>query len=220
MSTSTSATAGQSAVSLKRIERSVALIEIEGTASLIVHQWSEKARRMMLEAQQGKKSPKVAKDPKQDFLDSMYRFAGTDRSVIDPLSSHGIPTMALKAATVKGGSRAFGKSVKMTELRQSLIFLPDGLGDDGLQLTRLDITGEPEMREDMVRVGMGTADIRFRAEYRTWKAMLRVEFLPNIIDLDSIVALVDAGGMNGVGEWRPEKNGAFGTYRVVGEDLA
>lgn len=208
------------AISLKRIDRSVALVEIEGTAPLLVHQWSEKAKRMMLDAQQGRKNPKTAKDPKQDFLDSMYRFEGTDRSVTSPLSSHGVPTMAFKAATVKGGGRAFGKAVKMTELRQSLIFVPDGLGDDGLQLTRLAVDDEPTLREDMVRVGMGTADLRYRAEYRKWNTTLRVEFMPGLIDLNSIVALIDAGGSNGVGEWRPEKNGAFGTYRVVGEDLA
>jgi hypothetical protein len=208
------------AISLKRIARSTALVEIEGTAPLVVHQWSEKAKKMMLDAQQGRKTPKTAKDPKQDYLDSMYRFEGTDRSVTSPLTSHGVPTMSLKSATVKGGGRAFGKSVKMTELRQSLIFVPDGLGDDGLQLTRLVIEDEPLMREDMVRVGMGTADIRYRAEYRKWRAMLRVEFMPNLIDLDSIVALIDAGGSNGVCEWRPERNGSFGTYEVVGEDIA
>jgi hypothetical protein len=175
---------------LQRIKREIAVVDIEGTAPLIVHQWSEKARRMMLDAQMGRKTPKTPKDPEQDFLDSMYRFNGTDRNLLQPLATHGIPTMGLKAATVKGGGRAFGKSVKMTELRQALIFLRDGLGDDGIQLTRLIIPEEPQMREDMVRVGMGTAD------------------------------LIDAGGANGVGEWRPEKNGSSGTYRVVGEALA
>lgn len=203
-------------INLTRIKREVALITVAGTAPLIVHQWSEKAKRMMLDAQQGKKNPKVAKDPKQDWLDSMYRFDGADRSVTTPLNSHGEPVMAFKAATVKGGARAFGKSVKMTELRQSLVFLPDGMGDDGLQLTRLMIDSEPSMREDMVRVGMGTADIRYRAEYRDWSALLRIEYVPSVIDLSSVVALVDAGGTNGVGEWRPEKSGSFGTYEVVG----
>jgi hypothetical protein len=123
--------------------------------------------------------------------------------------------MAFKAATVKGGARAFGKSVRMTELRQSLIFLPDGYGPDGLQLTSIE-GPEPVMREDLVRVGMGTADIRYRAEYREWKARLLVQYMPNVIDLGSIIALIDAGGANGVGEWRPEKNGAFGTFEVAG----
>jgi hypothetical protein len=126
--------------------------------------------------------------------------------------------MAFKSATVKGGARAFGKSVKMTELRQSLLFLPDGFGEDGLQLTRLVVADEPRVREDLVRVGMGTADLRYRAEYRQWGAVLRVEFMPNVIDLDSVVALIDAGGANGVGEWRPERSGSFGTYRVAGAE--
>lgn len=193
------------AISLQRIRREVAEIEIRGTAPLIVHRWSEKARQMMLDSQQGRKTPKQAKDPNADYETSMYRFED---------GGHGFPVMAFKSATVKGGGRLFGKSVKMTELRQMLTFLADGIGTDGTQLAR--IIGEPAMREDMVRVGMGTADIRYRAEYREWSALLRVEFVPSVIDLDSVVALVDAGGTNGVGEWRPEKSGSYGTYEVVG----
>jgi hypothetical protein len=192
-------------VSLKRIQREVAQIQIKGTAPLIVNRWSEKARTMMLDAQQGRKNPKQPKDPQADYETSMYRFED---------GGHGFPVMAFKSATVKGGGRVFGKAVKMTELRQVFTFLADGIGTDGTQLAR--ILGEPTMREDMVRVGMGTADIRYRAEYRDWSAILRIEYVPNVIDLDSVVALVDAGGTNGVGEWRPEKSGSYGTYEVIG----
>jgi hypothetical protein len=128
--------------------------------------------------------------------------------------AHGFPVMAFKSATVKGGGRVFGKAVKMTELRQVFTFIADGLGVDGTQLAR--ISGEPQMREDMVRIGMGTADIRYRAEYRDWSALLRVEYVPSVIDIESVVALVDAGGTNGVGEWRPEKSGSYGAYEVIG----
>lgn len=205
----------ESAITLQPIKRETALITIEGTAPLIVHQWSEKARRQMLDGMQGRKTPKQAKNPHQDFLDSMYRFDGTDRDKLTPLDSHGFPTMGLKSATVKGGARAFGKSVKMTELRQSLLFLPDGLGADGLQLSRLIIDEEPVMREDLTRVGISQADLRYRAEYRNWRIELSVEYMPNVIDVGSIVALIDAGGANGLGEWRPERNGSFGTFRVA-----
>lgn len=194
-----------STITLQRIRREIAEIEIRGTAPLIVHRWSEKARQMMLDAQQGRKTPKEAKDPQADYESSMYRFED---------GGHGFPIMAFKSATVKGGGRLFGKSVKMTELRQMLTFQADGFGTDGTQLAR--IAGEPQMREDMVRVGMGTADIRYRAEYPEWSAVLRVEYVPSVIDLESVVALVDAGGTNGVGEWRPEKSGSNGTYEVFG----
>lgn len=191
-------------IELKKVKRETAEVEIVGTQPLIVHAWSHKAKEMMLAAQQGKKSAKQPKDPKSDFEVSRYRFED---------GGDGFPVMAFKSATVKGGGRAFGKSVKMTELRQGLTFLADGMGTDGLQLTRLTCS-EPVMREDMVRIGMGTADIRYRAMFETWGALLRISFMPHLIDLDSVVALVDAGGGNGVGEWRPEKSGSFGTYEV------
>lgn len=191
-------------IELKRVVRETAEIEIRGTEPLIVHAWGHKAKEMMLAAQQGKKNAKTPKDPSADFESSRYRFED---------GGDGFPVMAFKSATVKGGGRAFGKSVKMTELRQVLTFLADGMGTDGMQLSRL-VCSDPVMREDMVRVGMGTADIRYRAMFEEWSVLLRIQFMPHLIDLDSVVALVDAGGANGVGEWRPEKSGSFGTYEV------
>lgn len=194
-------------VTLQRIKRETAHIEVVGTAPLIVHNWSEKARKEMLDKQMGKKVVKQRKDPQSDYESSMYRFED---------GRHGFPIMGFKAATVKGGGRIFGKAVKMTELRQNFTFIADGIDAAGMQLVTIK-SDEPVMREDMVRVGMGTADIRYRAEYRNWSALLKIQFVPDLIDLQSVVALVDAGGTCGVGEWRPEKNGSFGTYEVSGE---
>ena len=42
------------------------------------------------------------------------------------------------------------------------------------ELTRIE--GEPRPREDMVRVGMGTADIRYRGEFDPWAVDLNVKF--------------------------------------------
>lgn len=194
-------------ISLARPKREILEIEIVGTAPLITHAWSQKAKEMMLAAQQGKKIAKEPKNPKADFEASRYRFAD--------LSGDGFPTMGFKQSTVSGGGRLFGKAVKMTELRQHLLFLADGPGTDGLQLTRI-ISDEPEMREDLVRLNGTTADLRYRAVYENWSAVLRIQFVPSVIDKESVLALVDAGGANGIGEWRPERDGSFGTYEVLG----
>lgn len=193
-------------VRLERVRREIVVVDIKGTAPLIVHRWSEKARREMLDKQQGRKTPKAVKDPVADYEASMYRFED---------GGYGFPVGAFKAATVKGGGRVFGKAVKMTELRQVFTFIADGIGTDDTQLVR--ISGTPRMREDMVRLnGIGAPpDIRYRAEFPDWSATLRIEFIPSVIDVESVVALVDAGGTNGVGEWRPEKSGTYGTYEVL-----
>lgn len=193
-------------ISLQRIQRETAHVEIRGTAPLVVHAWSTKAKEMMLAKQQGKRLRKEAKDPQADFEASRYRMADGD--------GDGFPVTAFKKATISGGGRIFGKAVKMTELRQNLLFLADGLSVDGMQVVRLD-TAPPVMREDNVRLTGTTPDLRYRAMYEKWGCTLRIEFIPSLIDLASVVALVDAGGTCGVGEWRPEKNGSFGTFEVV-----
>lgn len=186
-------------ISLQKIERDVVVIKIAGTAPLITHRWSEKAKEMMLRGQQGKRSQKVAKDPLQDYESSLYQLG----------DGYGFPVTAFKAATIDA-ARYFN-GIAMTQLRRGLFFA--GEGPD--QLVR--INGTPEPREDMVRVGMGTADIRYRAMFPEWSAELNITYVSGLLDMESVLALVDAGGLGGVGEWRPGKSstGSFGTYGVV-----
>lgn len=188
------------AITLEPIEQETLEIAIKGQTPLIVHSWSQKAKQMMLNAQQGVKTPKQPKDPAQDYEDSIYRLAD---------GRHGVPATALKNATISG-ARFFKGSVTMASLKPVLYVHAD---DPAAGLVA--ITGEPRPREDMVRVGMGTADLRYRAEYPDWSATIRVTFTPHMIDAASVVALVDAGGRVGIGEWRPEKGGIYGTYSVV-----
>jgi hypothetical protein len=187
-------------IQLVRIEQQTIDITIKGKTPLIVHAWSQKARQMMLDKQMGKKVPKEAKDPAADYEASMYRL-GDGR--------HGVPATAVKNATISG-ARFFKGSVTMASLKPLLYIHAD---DPVAGL--IAISGEPRPREDMVRVGMGTADIRYRAEYPDWSAIVHVEFAPHMIDVDSVVSLVDSGGRVGIGEWRPEKGGIYGTYEVV-----
>ena len=189
------------AITLEPIEQDTLDIEIKGRTPLIVHAWSQKAKQMMLDKQMGKKSIKELKDPVADYEASRYMLAdGRD----------GIPATAIKNATI-GGARFFEGSVTMAALKPVLYVPAD---DPAAGLVAINGTARP--REDMVRVGMGTADIRYRAEYPDWSAIVRVTFTPHMIDAASVVALVDAGGRVGVGEWRPEKGGIYGTYSVVG----
>lgn len=53
-------------------------IRIVGDSPLIVHAWSEKAKRMMLDAQMGKTKTKAkeVKDPFDDFVQSLYWLQG------------------------------------------------------------------------------------------------------------------------------------------------
>jgi hypothetical protein len=189
-------------VEISRIAAERLRIPIIGTAPLLVHRFSEKAKRQMLDAMQGRKSPKTAKDPEAEYQAAFYRLKDPD--------GYGFPSIAFKAATV-GGAR-FYAGITMTALKQFLFF--DGeIGVDGQKLVRID--GEAHMREDVVKVGRNGTDLRYRPEFSTWSATLDVIYVVSALTRGSVLSLIDAGGMGvGVGEWRPEKDGDFGTFRV------
>jgi len=75
---------------------------------------------------------------------------------------------------------------------------------------------EPTMREDMVRVGMGTADIRYRGEFRNWWTTIDIKYNANVLSAEQILNLMQTAGFAvGVGEWRPERDGQYGRFHVA-----
>lgn len=201
------------AIEIDRIAAETWRVPIEGTSPLIVHNFSEKSKRQMLEAQQGRKKLKEIRDPQAEYEAAFYR-------INDPITGeqrYGFPVTAFKAATT-GAARFYDKSVSMTALRQFLFMR--GVLTDGDPQQLVEIVGEPRMREDVVRLGgpSRSADLRYRPEFPQWSAVLEVTFVTSSISLGSVLSLIDAGGLGiGVGEWRPEKRGEFGTYRVSNE---
>lgn len=195
-------------VQIARIDAETLQVPIIGTAPLIVHNFSEKSRRQMLEAQQGKKKVKEIRDPRAEYESAFYRIADDDGE------RYGFPVTAFKAATT-GAARFYDKSVTMTALRQFMFMRGIMTKADPQML--VEIHGEPEMREDVVRLGGASrsADLRYRPMFPEWTCVLQVSYVKSSIDRNSILSLIDAGGMGiGVGEWRPEKRGEFGTYAV------
>lgn len=189
-------------IQISRIAAETIRVPILGTTPLLMHRFSEKAKRQMLDTMQGRKSPKEPKNPEAEYESAFYRLED---------GTPGFPVLAFKDATI-GGARYYGSQVTMTGLRQCLFFRGE-VGDDGRALTR--IIGDPRMREDVVKVGRNGSDLRYRPEFREWEAFLDLTYVTSALTRDSVLSLIDAGGMGvGVGEWRPEKNGDFGTYRI------
>ena len=182
-------------------------VAITGTTPLIVHAWSAKARNMMLRKQTGEPVIKEKKDPQADYQGAFYT---ADEGW------HGVPAAGFKAALV-GACRAVD-DLPMTLAKRMCFVLADGRSTaQNIDLVR--IHGEPRMREDMVRLESGVADIRFRPEFPEWSAELVIEFNAGIITAEQIVNLCDlAGYCEGVCEWRPSApksaTGSYGRWTV------
>lgn len=203
----TGKTAPETVALIKPINAETILVPIVGTAPLIIHNWAEKSKRQMLDAMQGRKAPKQVKDPQAEYEAAFYRIAHEDGP-----DTYGVPAIAFKQCTVNA-ARFFDKSVTMTDMRQTLFFRGVVTKADAQQLVEID--GEARMREDVVKVGVNGRDLRYRPEFVKWSALLRVTFVAAKIDRGSVLSLIDAGGMGvGVGEWRPEKRGDYGTFAI------
>lgn len=198
------------AIDLKRVE-----IKVVGDSPLIMHKWSEKAKREMLDKQMkvAKSKGHDAKDPVADFINSIYWLDGepeekTEEGFAAAIESgnarFGFPSTAFKASAVSAAYRA-----KITKDKVSMNGAFHILGE------MVEIDGVPVMREDMVKVGMGTADIRYRGEFKEWSAILPIQYNAGVITVEQLANMLNMGGFAvGVGEWRPEKGGSNGMFHV------
>ena len=208
-------------IEIRPIEIKKVTIRIVGDTPLIMHAWSEKAKRMMLEAQMGvaKGKKKEAKNPVDDFIRSMYWLTpmpedGTMESFEEAIANgarFGFPVTAFKQAAISAAYRMGWANDKMS-MRGAFFIDSD---ENGMIEIHSDT---PEMREDMVKVGMGTADIRYRGEFKNWYADLTISYnATGPYSLENIVNIINAGGyVCGVGEWRPERDGQNGMFHVAG----
>ena len=205
-------------IEIRPLDVKTVKITIVGDTPLIVHAWSEKAKRMMLEAQMGesKGKKKDIRDPFDDFIQSMYWLTEKPASTPEAFekaikkgAKFGFPVGAIKMA---GNSAAYRQGwVKNQMGLRGAYFLKTEWGE----MAEI-ISDAPIMREDMVRIGMGSADLRYRAEFQNWKMNLLLEYnASGEYSLEQIVNIINAGGyVCGLGEWRPEKDGSFGRYHI------
>lgn len=184
-----------SGISIPPIEIKAYVFRFVGDSPLICHAWSAKAKLEMLDKQMGKaRGKKEPKNPQLDYEQAFYRTED---------GAPAFPTIAFKAAAVNAARQVEG--LTMTFLRGAFHTVGE----------LVKIEGEPRMREDMVRVGMGTADIRYRPEFVDWAVDMKVRLNTRSLTLEQLIHLFNQAGFSvGVGEWRPEKDGRNGMFHV------
>lgn len=197
------ATKEKNIVTYANFQIAEALFRIEGTEPLIVHKFSEKAQKM-IEDKQAKKSKggRELRDPEAEFRGALHVFTDGKR--------YGFPTGGFKAAMIRAGKQL---GYVMTDLKGWFFIEPDEK-----ETNLVEIIGEPEMRTDMVRIGNGVADVRYRPVFNDWAAALRIRYNNKSISAEQLAEILALAGFAcGIGDWRPEKaaTGNFGKWKIV-----
>lgn len=209
-------------IEIKPVDNRIVKLRIVGDTPIIFHNWSEKAKKEMLDAMQGKKMKKrEPKNPVGEFATSLYWMDGTpkvdykdwDEDTYEQYAQgarFGFPAVAFKNAALSAAYR-LGYSKNKVGLTGAFFIRGEGMN----QLVEIKSDTIPMMREDPVRVQMST-DLRYRGYFENWHADLEIKYDANgILSLSDIVNMINLGGQTvGAGEWRIEKSGQYGMYHV------
>lgn len=186
-------------------------LEIEGTAPLLQNKFPQKAKIQMMEKMAAgptakTKKKREARDFDQDFRESQH---------ISREGWNGIPASAFRSACIRA-CKAVG--FNMTDAKISIFVEADGFcKDEGTPLVK--IIGDDPVRSEMAVRIQRTTDIRVRAMFLNWGAVLRVRFDADQFTTDDVFNLVMRAGMQvGIGEGRPFSSNSdgmgFGLFKI------
>jgi len=192
-----------------------ACFRIIGETPLLVNCFNQKSFEQMLARMTGYSLPRQNKD-----LDAEYKRA----FVKNVEGVECIPAPWIRSAMESSTPRS-KKMVAATVLRsavficgKSLPILSPKTFDKAASRQHEVEYADAQQQIDIVRVGsFGSKqpDVRARPCYDEWALEFVVRYVPDQIELRSIAWALDAAGkFVGLCEWRPEKSGEYGMFRV------
>lgn len=207
-----------SAAMSKEVQFKRFAIWLVGDTPLIVHAWSEKARREMLQKQvKATKGGRDVRDPEADYISSLYEMAD---------SVYGFPAMGIKNCILSSAHK--DKGIARTAVMAALwidaemVRTRPALAGAICDMPLIRIWGEkPVMREDMVKIGSGlnkTATLSYRGQFTQWGMRVTGKFNSTVLTPEALAFLIQQAGVeSGLGEWRNERRGVFGAFHLANQ---
>ena len=181
-----------------------AKIQIVGTSPLLMNRASQEVRAALDDRSPGKKKPVQAKTnvSDEDVIKGKSHYCDN--------KTFGFPARSFKIAMMEIAKRFKDKKLPSTIVRSGVQIKGDDNGLIPIEYESMQIS-----KEFAVYKSTGTANIATRPKFVKWGTLLDVVFNESMISLDQILyLLVQAGFAIGVGSWRPDKNGTYGTFEI------
>lgn len=180
------------------IEMSRMELWLIGLSPLLINKFGINSLHAIEDKQQGVEidGPRKARVPQQELEEAFY---------LDKEGHCVLPAGAFRKAAVSA-CRHLG--IQMTSAR-GIFYI---LGDGNVRLYGSDPTGEVHIG----RINGRTPIPRYRPMFEDWAVKLHIEYVRSLMTEKQIVNLLHwAGSTIGVFEWRPEKGGDLGRFRVA-----
>ena len=179
-------------------------IEIQGVTPLLINRFNEQAETG------GRTRPQMVKqkDPREEATKNAY------------IASDG--TYYFNAFAIPNTMGNAGSNHKMKGSRKSLRFVVPSavritsdtitiLNEDGLPAKTFEVDARP------VTIPATKGRImRYRPRFEKWRAKFTLNIDDDLLEVSTAHQLLNEAGLSiGIGDFRPEKRGPFGTFRVT-----
>jgi hypothetical protein len=179
-----------------------------GTTAFIMHRFSRKAQEELLfpkgRANRAERDQNLKHDPVAEFRECMYR----NRDEGEPTKLHVPQGMFQKA--IADAALDIPGATKSQITRLTKVVTP-----------QINLYGVPKLFMSMVRSSdiAKTPDIRTRPIFPRWACTVEIQYISNLTKANQISNLLGAAGLIvGVGDWRSQKGGPYGSFRIAEED--
>ena len=187
---------------IKSLQQKEMKFRIIGTSPLVFNSMSRKAREALFigaKRKTAKEKQDIKHNPELEFQDSLYTQGQGTAYLSFPSTGikRGMATAALETEGVTKASINRG------------IYLPE---------EHVNIWGKPYMFMSVVRSSdiNRTPDIRTRAKLPRWCSEVTIRYInPTFSQLNITSLLTNAGTLCGLGDWRIEKGGPMGGYKIL-----
>lgn len=178
--------------------------EVRGTAPYVQQRFWKKADIMKGQQEGSTKQSKSRKARPPREFEKEYEQA----KHVSKDGWYGIPAPGFRNALISA-CRVAG--FVMTRAKLSVFIVPDGFDrEDGTPLVRI-IQGDPHQDIGYVRNRDGSVDLRARAMFDEWKALVRVRYDGDQFNAVDVANLMERAGMQvGIGEGRPDSPDSAG----------
>jgi hypothetical protein len=215
--TTTTATENRVHVQIKPPNMQTAQFVIEGTAPLVIHRFSEKAKKGMLRTMEEGPTSRKGKQREPLNTEEVYNAARyVSKEGWDGFNASSVRCAMIRACSLVG--------YKMVNAKMSVFVLADGRDATEPEYALVRIIGKPRKFEAVARVETGQAYVTIRPIYDEWKAKLRIRYDGDQFTIQDVANLLARAGESvGIGEGRPcSKNSAgmgWGTFKIVNSNV-
>ena len=191
---------------VEKLKMGRVVLTLVGDTPLISSKFPDRViEYLILKDQNIKSKGHDKRDPEGEFHESLYVMPSADGE-----TKYGFPAMAFKNAAIRAAKQFPGMTMVDTRCKFNVICKPHMLIP--LRYSEL------KMGQDVGRIGNNVPHLIYRGYFLDWEVDLGIIYATELISIETLISLYDLAGFGvGVGAWRPEHNGVYGTFHVKKE---